>query len=213
MARFPQALVRAAAFVLLVGALGVGGGGSASATTVNFTPDNPSDPGSVGLNTTINIPGNSSGGTLSFDLTLGANYSLGGNSGASGFFNMQLDTASTPGWSFAFLTAAPSTSGTTNYGDFTGPVGVLAPGNITDTSKWTVGINPGDFPVSLSILSSFQGYCPGGAGGCFAPNATFSYNFTPNSVTAPLPAALPLFASGLGLMGWMGWRRKRKAAA
>jgi len=26
----------------------------------------------------------------------------------------------------------------------------------------------------------------------------------------PLPAALPLFASGLGAMGLFGWRRKRK---
>ncbi len=29
----------------------------------------------------------------------------------------------------------------------------------------------------------------------------------------PVPAALPLFAGGLGLLGVMGWRRKRKAAA
>jgi hypothetical protein len=29
----------------------------------------------------------------------------------------------------------------------------------------------------------------------------------------PLPAALPLFASGLGAMGFVGWRRKRKNAA
>jgi hypothetical protein len=30
---------------------------------------------------------------------------------------------------------------------------------------------------------------------------------------APLPAALPLFATGLGAIGLLGWRRKRKAAA
>ncbi len=29
----------------------------------------------------------------------------------------------------------------------------------------------------------------------------------------PLPAALPLFATGLGIMGLFGWRRKRKAQA
>ena len=29
----------------------------------------------------------------------------------------------------------------------------------------------------------------------------------------PLPAALPLFATGLGAMGLLGWRRKRKNAA
>ncbi len=31
--------------------------------------------------------------------------------------------------------------------------------------------------------------------------------------TTPLPAALPLFATGLGAMGLLGWRRKRKSAA
>jgi hypothetical protein len=30
---------------------------------------------------------------------------------------------------------------------------------------------------------------------------------------APLPAALPLFATGLGVLGLLGWRRKRKAIA
>ena len=29
----------------------------------------------------------------------------------------------------------------------------------------------------------------------------------------PLPAALPLFATGLGVLALLGWRRKRKAAA
>jgi len=35
--------------------------------------------------------------------------------------------------------------------------------------------------------------------------------FTPASTT-PLPAALPLFATGLGALGLLGWRRKRKGA-
>jgi CHRD domain len=32
-------------------------------------------------------------------------------------------------------------------------------------------------------------------------------------VPTPLPSALPLFATGLGALGLLGWRRKRKAAA
>jgi hypothetical protein len=38
-------------------------------------------------------------------------------------------------------------------------------------------------------------------------------SITINTATTPLPAALPLFASGLGALGLLGWRRKRKAAA
>jgi hypothetical protein len=41
--------------------------------------------------------------------------------------------------------------------------------------------------------------------GAFAVNVNVSQT--------PLPAALPLFATGLGLMGLLGWRRKRKAQA
>lgn len=44
-------------------------------------------------------------------------------------------------------------------------------------------------------------------------DTTYSHlqlDFGPAST--PLPAALPLFASGLGAMGLLGWRRKRKNA-
>jgi len=53
---------------------------------------------------------------------------------------------------------------------------------------------------------------------------TFSWIFNPSnsvpgdwtetiSAETPIPAALPLFATGLGVMGWFGWRRKRKPKA
>jgi len=47
------------------------------------------------------------------------------------------------------------------------------------------------------------------------------FNFSNTNITAsavsdveitPLPAALPLFASGAGVLGFLGWRRKRKQA-
>ena len=34
--------------------------------------------------------------------------------------------------------------------------------------------------------------------------------FSNSPFTTPIPAALPLFAGGLGAMGLLGWRRKRK---
>ena len=46
---------------------------------------------------------------------------------------------------------------------------------------------------------------------------TIEGDFTPVDVGAPspvpLPAALPLFAGGIGLLGLLGWRRKRMASA
>jgi hypothetical protein len=40
-----------------------------------------------------------------------------------------------------------------------------------------------------------------------------SVSVTPEVSATPLPAALPLFASGFGVMGLLGWRRKRKNSA
>jgi hypothetical protein len=61
-------------------------------------------------------------------------------------------------------------------------------------------------------------------GGPSEPSNTAGYDpaftryFTGGSASAstaatPLPAALPLFATGLGAIGLFGWRRKRKAKA
>jgi hypothetical protein len=48
------------------------------------------------------------------------------------------------------------------------------------------------------------------SGNCI-PLTTFSV--TDNLAATPLPAALPLFAGGLGALGLLGWCRKRKNAA
>jgi len=49
------------------------------------------------------------------------------------------------------------------------------------------------------------------AGLFVATNEAVTYSNTP--FATPIPAALPLFATGLGAMGLLGWRRKRKNAA
>jgi hypothetical protein len=43
--------------------------------------------------------------------------------------------------------------------------------------------------------------------------ADFAPNLDDARVVTPLPGALPLFATGLGALGLLGWRRKRKATA
>jgi hypothetical protein len=52
------------------------------------------------------------------------------------------------------------------------------------------------------------------AGAFFSADSGHNYSsIAINPSATPLPAALPLFASGLGALGFLGWRRKRKAAA
>jgi hypothetical protein len=44
-------------------------------------------------------------------------------------------------------------------------------------------------------------------------NTDWSYQLSQTTVNAvPLPGALPLFATGLGALGLLGWRKRRKAA-
>jgi len=53
----------------------------------------------------------------------------------------------------------------------------------------------------------------------FDPSSNFSFAdahltvTNPDLSTTPLPATLPLFATGLGALGLLGWRRKRKNVA
>jgi hypothetical protein len=102
----------------------------------------------------------------------------------------------------------------------------------TAASPWMV-IPPNDFTVSNGQVTSasfdsffFNASGPnpvifftgltGELGGPTAGNnlaglsgpATFTAITTP---TTPLPAALPLFATGLGALGLLGWRRTRKS--
>jgi len=55
-----------------------------------------------------------------------------------------------------------------------------------------------------------------GAGGFANLSATPTFTFVPSPPpppVIPLPATLPLFASGLGALGLCGWRRKRRTQA
>jgi hypothetical protein len=51
------------------------------------------------------------------------------------------------------------------------------------------------------------------ANGVFVDTEGYFGTWSVSTTETPLPAALPLFASGGALLGFFGWRRKRKAIA
>ena len=84
---------------------------------------------------------------------------------------------------------------------------------VTDSSRYftlvnlfqsppAIFVNDAPIPVDLKLTIDL----PDGLG--IGPAVSFGAE-----AVTPLPATLPLFASGLGALGLLGWRRKRKAAA
>ena len=72
-----------------------------------------------------------------------------------------------------------------------------------------LGANVRTFPADFH----YQSVCGPGIATCgtgWSGSLDITYNFTPSTrAETPLPAALPLFATGLGALGLLGWRRKR----
>jgi hypothetical protein len=84
------------------------------------------------------------------------------------------------------------------------------------TTTGTYVLNNYDLAAGTYVLDTYLGSC--GAGQSCSDNDTstdpvYAVGFTPDVSATPLPAALPLFAGGLGVMGLLGRRRKRKAQA
>jgi hypothetical protein len=124
-------------------------------------------------------------------------------------------------------------SGITGTTPITDPISTSGPG---------VGVNGGIFNPSVTIPASYvpgtvitsQAIFPVTSISCattvspcdglgMQPDQVFTWtwgsapdqSFTINTAVSviPLPAALPLFGTGLGALGLMGWRRKRRAQA
>jgi hypothetical protein len=83
----------------------------------------------------------------------------------------------------------------------------LGCGGLTATGCSSSGYDLVTFSFSPSTtIGSIVTLDPGQNG---PANESFEYDIVTSAAT-PLPAALPLFAGGLGLMGLLGRRKKRK---
>jgi hypothetical protein len=110
----------------------------------------------------------------------------------------------------------------------TAPFGSAVPGTNPVTGVGTVLVNstfcpytncnyitPGTNTVTFFANTGDYATAPGNSGSAFltANDFELGIELAPVTPTTPLPAALPLFATGIGAMGFVGWRRKRKAQA
>jgi hypothetical protein len=107
--------------------------------------------------------------------------------------------------------------GCTGQTSFTGTLQVDAQSGSVDTVGLEIeaggaGGNSSDFNGGMASADPYIYIDPN-----FADAGDYSIEVSPNIgngvPSTPLPAALPLFATGLGGLGLLGWRRKRKNAA
>jgi hypothetical protein len=153
----------------------------------------------------------------------------------TGALNFQSNTTLTIGGvcssSCGFITATMFITGTGPAFGVSPPSGWFANASSTVTDNlgdtMSVFVNAGDnfgphHEISgsaffASIMPSVLNISTSSNATAFAGPVTVDYTITislPDGlVFTPLPAALPLFITGLGALGLLGWRRKRKAAA
>ena len=174
----------------------------------------------IGVCGGISAPVSASPVTIVWDVT--GTFDDGGT--LSGFFTWTEYNAlsSAPG-SLSLTTTLGTTLGGTTYSLPPSSPSGGAPANgfiITNNYSQVLSLTfenplttPGTDPILVGVNSyeCFSFGCPpGGADGVDTRYFTVG---SAVAVVTPLPAALPLFATGLGALGLFGWRRKRKAAA
>jgi hypothetical protein len=160
----------------------------------------------AGLFTTA-FAGQASASTVVYDLTLTATYD---SQGAT--------LATYDGTGTITLGSAPSASGTTDYATaqvtFTVD-GQMFSGTATDVAFLNGSFNSAQFSEQIGSNPNRFDLQTSGVYAYYYDNEgqDASGSITSSLAATPLPAALPLFAGGLGIMGLFGRRRKRMADA
>jgi len=127
---------------------------------------------------------NTGAGLATFNMDLAADNPSGAGNADGGTFSVLLDGVT----------------------EATFSVGGINPVTIDRSSlHFTTAVTAGSHEIEILMTRAFL---PSGPTD-YVDNVTFD---APGAAT-PLPAALPLFATGLGAMGLFGWRRKRKNIA
>ena len=199
-------------------------------TNVFFSPTAGSNATTIDVSLNLNIAG-----TLTGQFNTAAAWTVFGGGGAGGF-SFSMGSVVQPGGdpsnpippmhsetgiklnpgSENLSTFSDTVNGTATTDLFTVGVGVLVPININlrvngGAALGATGsanfLNSLDFPLT-DIFNLPPGFTVNDSD-MFIVNNDF---LSPTAAT-PLPAALPLYASGLGALGLLGWRRKKKAAA
>lgn len=196
-------------------------------TNVIFSPTAGSIATTIDVSFNLNIAGSLSGA-----INTGVDWTIFGGGGAGGFsFSMGsvIEPGGNPsnplppshsetnitytGGGESLSTFSDTVNATATTALFTVGVGVLVPININlrVDGVATLGatgsadfLNSLDFPLT-DIFNLPDGFTVNDPD-MFIVNNDF---LAPTAAT-PLPAALPLFASGLGTLGLLGWRRKRR---
>jgi hypothetical protein len=163
-----------------------------SVLNMSFTAANSIQPGGIHAMPNQTTMGNGpvTGQEVQFNLTFTTPFDL----PADHYFFVPQVEITTLGGEFLWLSAPKPIV----------PPGTPFPTGFADLQGWTRDANLD--PDWLRVGGDIVGPTP-------ATGPTFNFAFSLTGDVVPLPATLPLFATGLGALGLLGWRRKRKAQA